>query len=689
MINSFATARATLARTVDVIRPPKRLTVTECAEEYVYLKDEAYTGYYNSRLAPLMREPADALTSRFYDSVILAAGVQNGKTQSVILNGAAHKIIADPMDAMIIEKDMASAGDFSVRRLDRMIANSDKLKSLLLAGRSADTTWRKKFKTGQLLNVGWPSKNQLAGKPIGFMLGTDYDRWPDDIGGEGSGFDQMQKRTTTYMSKAMCAVESTPSKEVDDPTWKPSEDRPHEAPPTKGILGLYNTGDRRMVYAKCPHCEEYFRPSPDPDESMYLPPHESVEERAAGIALICALCGEHITRDQEKAFRLTGTWLKEGQTIDSEGVKHGEGRVSKRASFWCAGWFASFNSWFDIGLTYARAEDQYERTGDEDSLKNVYNQEFVHPYVPKSRRSQSTDFALLKERALDIERFTVPDGVRTLITAVDVQGGKGSRFEFGMFGMGTENRAWYLDRYTLTETDREGKTDRIQPAVYEEDWSLLDAKINATYKLKDGKELMNHFLVVDCGGEAGVYDNALSWYRKLPMSLKRKCFLVRGMGGDSVKKNIKENQDKVILSWPDSRKQTGQRNVSSKGDVPVLMINTDRFKDDIAGQLDRDFDGWGFVQFPKYFKDRHYEELLNAEIREAKGWVQIRGKANESLDLFVYALAAWHQLGGHSISWNRPPLWAADMEKNSNVVSAGVRRSVKARPYRRVHNAGR
>lgn len=687
-MNSYATAAEVLGPIIDIIRPPKRMTVTECAQEYVYLKDEAYTGFYPPHLAPLMGEPADCLTSRFYDSVILAAGVQNGKTQSVILNGAAHKIVADPMDVMIIEKDMASANDFSVRRMDRMLNNSPKLKALQLGGRTSDTVFRKKFKSGQLLNIGWPSRNQLAGKPIGFMLGTDYDRWPDDVGGEGSGFDQMKKRTTTYMSKAMTAVESTPSKEVEDPKWQAKDGNPHEAPPTKGILGLYNTGDRRMVYAKCPHCEEYFRPSPNPDESLYMPDGDSVEERAEQIALICSNCSGHLTSEHEKKFRLTAVWLKEGQSIDTNGVITGEGRKSRRASFWCAGWFASFNSWYEMGLTYARAEDQYLRSGDEDAFKNCYNQEFVYPYIPKSRRSKASDYQLLKDRAIDVERFCVPDGVRTIFTSVDVQGGKSARFEFNVMGIGVENRLFPMDRYALKEVDRHGTTDQIQPAIYEEDWAQLNPKIEATFKLPDGKELMNHYLVVDCGGEAGVYDNALNWYRTLDKRLQRKCFLVRGMGGDAVKKKIQENKDKVVLSWPDSREQSN-RKVSSKGDVPVLMINTDRFKDDIMGQLERDFDGWGYIQFPKYYRDSHYEELLNSEIREPHGWDQIRGKPNETLDLFVYVLAIWHYLGGHSINWQRPPLWAAEMDKNSNVITSGVRREIKKRPYRRLRNGSR
>lgn len=681
--DTYADAKETLAGIIDIIKPPKRITVTECAEKHVFLKGAAYTGYYKASMSPLMREPADALASRELDSVILVAGAQQGKTQGIPLNGVAHKIIADPMDVMIVEKDKTAASDFSLRRIDRMLNESPDLKERLRPGKYNDTTFKKIFKSGQILNMGWPSRNQLAGKPIGFMLGTDYDRWPDNVGGEGSGFDQMNKRTTTYMSKGMCAVESTPSKEVTDPTWVPTAEFPHEAPPTTGILGLYNTGDRRMVYGKCPHCEEYFAPSPNPDVSMYLPEAPTVEERAEGICLMCSNCGSLIGLEHEREFRKTGTWVKEGQTIDSDGVIYGEGRKSKRASFWAAGWFASFNSWYELGLTYARGEDEYNRTGEEESLKNCYNQEFAYPYISRSRRSAISDFQVFKDRAGDWERFSIPEGVRTVITTVDVQGGKGSRFEVGRIGMGEDNRAWYLDRYTVSESKR---GDRVQPSTYLEDWDLLTERVNATFKLEDGKELMNHILAVDCGGEDGVYDQALKWYRALEPQIKAKVYLVRGMGGR--KGTIAKNADKTKLTYPDSRTQSN-RKVSSKGDVPVLMVNTDRFKDDIANALERDFDGWGFVTFPKFFKDEHYNELLNSEVRTETGWDPIRGKLNETLDLLVYALAVWHERAGHMIDWNRPPGWAAEFDKNTNVVSSGVRKEVKARPIRRVHSAGR
>jgi phage terminase large subunit GpA-like protein len=56
----------------------------------------------------------------------------------------------------------------------------------------------------------------------------------------------------------MTLVESSPGRDILDTKWRQSS--PHEAPPTTGVLSLYNRGDRRRLYWPCPHCGEYFQP---------------------------------------------------------------------------------------------------------------------------------------------------------------------------------------------------------------------------------------------------------------------------------------------------------------------------------------------------------------------------------------------------------------------------------------------
>jgi phage terminase large subunit GpA-like protein len=71
---------------------------------------------------------------------------------------------------------------------------------------------------------------------------TDYDRFPEDIDGEGMLFTGIETYHT-FMSSGMTLVESSPGRDIRDTKWRATT--PHEAPPTTGILSLYNRGDRR------------------------------------------------------------------------------------------------------------------------------------------------------------------------------------------------------------------------------------------------------------------------------------------------------------------------------------------------------------------------------------------------------------------------------------------------------------
>ena len=685
-MTDLAQASEILRDCVSILEPPQRVTVTDNAAAAVVLKSAAISGLYNPDLSPLMREPADLCDSREFDSCVLVAPAQIGKTASCVLNVIAHRILVNATDMMIVEKSQGDARDFSARRLDRMIADSPKIQEKMQRGKGKDNVYDKRSKSGAIINIAHPSKNAFAGKPIPLIVMTDYDRYPDDVGGEGGAFDQCFQRTKSFLSKGMVIAESTPSKPVLDPTWEQPQGS-HEAPPTSGILGLYNNGDRRMAYSRCPHCEDYFCPSPNPDISLWMPADGSLEDRAAKACLICGLCGTLISQDEEREFKARAVWVKEGQRVDRHGVIHGQGRQSKRASFWVSGYFASFNSWGNLALSYARAKDTFEFSGDEMALKNCCNQMFGFPYVEQARRSENVGFQGYRDRAIEVPRFQVPEGVRTVITSVDVQGGKRARFEVLVTGFGEGNRSWPMDRFAITESALGG---RINPATLIEDWGILTDRLTSTFTLPDGRELMNHVLCVDCGGEEGVYDRALEWYRDLTHDQKRRAWLVKG---DSLTFKASQKAPKVKKTKPDSTKRTSAK-VSSTGDVPVLMVNTHRFKDEIYNDLQREFDGHGYVQFLYRmvdgkrvdFKDTHFEELLNAEVRGPNGWEHIRGKNNETFDLFVYARAVWTYIGGPKINWRCPPVWAQAMATNSNVVTRDVRQSVKKTVGRRVRS---
>ncbi|MCW8918958.1 MAG: phage terminase large subunit family protein [Gammaproteobacteria bacterium] len=652
-MSDLARAADIIRDVAELVRPPQRMTVPEAAEQYVFLDiPGGYKGPWRNELPHYMVEPAGCLTSREYEAVIFAGPAQSGKTQMLVDNWWSHTVICDPGDLMVVQTSQDTARDYSRRRVDRQIAASPELRRRLRAGHG-DNTHDKTFSSGMILSLGWPTKNQLAGKSIGRMALTDYDRMPDDVDGEGSAFGLAKERTKTFLSRGMTMAESSPSKPVLDPKWRPKT--PHEAPPTKGILGLYNTGDRRRLYSQCPECGEWFMPSAS-IEAAQIPEEGSIDHRAENTALICTANGCLIFQDAERRFKRSGRWLREGQTIHGSGEIRGEGLRSRRATFWMPGWYAAFQSWQSMVATYLHAHGNYQRTGDEEPLKQVVNTTFSAPYLYRAQQSDTRDGEYLLQRAEPAERYYIPDGVRTLLAAVDVQK---NRFEVMVIGIGIAGEQWLIDRYAIRE---------VTPHARIEDWEqITDRVVNATYRLGGNRELRVHMTAVDSGGAAGVAERANEWWR----GLKRTG---QGRRARIVKGGLK-GKDRIRETFPDSTSRK-DRQSGGRGDVPLLTLNSDALKDAIYADLQRDEPGPGYIHFPEWLGEQYYDELT-AEVRTDKGWEQVPGRRNETFDLAYYIRGLWLFLKGDMIRWQSPPPWAAAMDGNSNVISTDERREMK------------
>ncbi|HHO0232034.1 TPA: phage terminase large subunit family protein, partial [Shigella flexneri] len=155
------------------------------------------------------------------------------------------------------------------------------------------------------LKIGWPSVNIMSSSDYKCVALTDYDRFPEDIDGEGDAFSLASKRTTTFMSSGMTLVESSPGRDVKDVKWRRTS--PHEAPPTTGILSLYNRGDRRRWYWPCPHCGEYFQPCGDVVAGFRDIADPVLASEAAYIQ--CPSCSGRILPEQKRELNGRGVWL--------------------------------------------------------------------------------------------------------------------------------------------------------------------------------------------------------------------------------------------------------------------------------------------------------------------------------------------------------------------------------------------
>ena len=666
----FDSLEIIIAETAAMVRPPERLTVAEAAEKYRTMNiPGAYQGPYLNETVPYMVEPMECLTSHEFTAMAFVGPAQCAKTEGA-LNWVSYTAMCDPSDMMLIQTSQATARDFSKRRLDRLYRHSKIIGEQLIPGRNNQNIYDTRFKSGWMLTLSWPTINELSGKPIPRLWLTDYDRMPQDIDGEGSPFDLARKRTTTFRSFGMTVAESSPGFEVENSNWIGKS--PHEAPPTKGILSIYNRGDRRRWYWKCVECKLPFEPSfglivyPDTADDM---------EAAEQAVMACPHCGaiyEHEKSPKNKLpskyemNHLHSKWIKDGMTWNKAGSVMGQPIRSDIASFWLKGPAAAFQDWKTLVLNYRKALRDYENTGDQGSLKVTVNTDQGEPYVPRgvdgSRLPED-----LKNRAEDLVEKHVPEGVRFLIATIDIQK---NRFVVQVHGFGEGKDIWIVDRFEIRKSNRldeDGEHYWISPGSHPEDWHLLiEGVLRKTYPLADnsGRQMMIKLTACDSGGREGVTTNAYEFYRhlrdKVEGNLHRRFQLVKG--------SPLKSAPRVHISYPDTDRK--DRRAGARGEVPVLFLNSDLIKDAVNKMLDRTDPNGGKVTFPNWLPDSFYTELT-AEIRTPKGWENPKNHRNESWDLLCYAFAA--SISSHirieQIDWGKPPSWACEWEKNDLILT--------------------
>lgn len=611
-----------------------------------------------------MISPQDILASRNHSALIFVGPSQSGKTESLILNFIAYTAIQDPLDMVLYSPSQASARDFSMLRVDRLNHNSPELERRLIKGRDADTKFTKLYSSGMILRLGWPSVAEMAGKPIGRVMLTDYDRMDDDVGGEGSPFDLAYMRTTTFGSLRMTVAESSPSRPIEDPRWIAAS--PHEAPPSMGILGLYNRGDRRRWLWPCTHCGEYFEGR---FEHLAWDELGDPMDSADTVRMVCPVCSKHILPQDRSTMQSYGLWLRDGESLDADGNICGKARRTDIASYWLNGVAAGFQSWQEIVVKYINAERDYEQTQSEQALQQFYNNVIGVPY-----KSKVDELARLPEvlhnRAEPIGEYVVPPDVRCLIATIDVQK---NLFVVQIHGIspGAPYDISVIDRFQIRKSkrlDHDGDAEWVKPATYLEDWDLLiDEVMLKTYPLSDGsgREMQIKLTLCDSGGFTlhrgeGVTTMAYDFYRSLrKRGLASRFHLVKGDGRPAA--------PRTWIDYPDSRQKTIKG--PARGDVPVLFLNANVLKDSLSARLDSLTPGKGMVHFAHWLPLWWFKELC-AERRTEKGWENTNSMRNEAWDLLYYVIGgcASSLLQIEKIDWIHPPSWAEIWKENSLVV---------------------
>ena len=662
-IGTFGSLREIVLACASILKPPERLTVSQWAAKYRYVNNRgSYIGYWKNETAPYMVEPMDCLTSHVLDAVIMVAPAQCGKTDALLVNWTGFTIHGDPMDMLLINPTGNMARDFSKRRIDKLLRDTKECGDLLNTDRHADNILDKHFQNGVFLSLAHPSVSELAGRPVPRVGLTDYDRMPDDVGGDGAPFDLAQKRTTTFGSYRMTVAESSPSRPIEDPHWVETKGS-HEAPPAKGIFALYNRGDRRRWYWLCPRCSQRFEGTFD--MLRWNKQANNMVDIAESTYMECPHCKGRIEQSERHAMQQTGVWVKDGMFFDTAGELRGQSRKTRTASFWLRGVAAAFVSWGQLVTMFLTAEAEFDTTGSEDALVKFFNTDLAEPYVPKSMTAQRLP-EHLKDRCLDLGERVVPHGVRCLIACVDVQK---DRFEVQVHGIapGRPFDITIIDRFAIRKSERlddDGDPLFVRPSSYLDDWFLLETQVmNRRYPLADnsGREMGVALTVCDSGG---AYDGkggtatgmAYEFYRDLKKrGIAARFHLVKGASSP--------NAPRVSIHYPDAMRK--DKFNAARGDIPVMMFNSNLLKDMLNNRLDCVDVGKGMISFPDWLPIDFFQELC-VEVRKANGWKNVSGLRNESWDLLYYCLGAAHSplMKIDRVDWQHPPAIFADWKDN-------------------------
>lgn len=700
----------------EALRPPTRMSVSEgVAKNLVIQQPGAPRTPWAGGETPYMTHPIDALASRKHEAVVFVGPARTGKTAGLLLGWMAHNVVNDPGDMLFIQMSKDKAREFSKTDVDRAIRYSPNVQAMKSERNVDSNTFDTMFRHGMWLRIAWPTVSNVSGSTYRYVAITDIDRIEnaENVDGEGPLFDLAKKRTTTFLSRGMTLVESSPGKAFEDPKWQPAT--AHEAPPTGGILSLYNRSDRHRFYWRCPDCRERFEAAPGLKLFKTLPDAKTLleEVRTANIPAMaahhgrvaCPWCGAQPEHRFKGMLNKGGLWVPDGCVITADDELIGDPLTSTIRGYWLGGVAATYQSWESIVAQYLYGLQEYALTGSEEKLKQTTNTDQGMPYMARHLSDVRNQASSPRDRAeTTLLRYVVPEEARFVQASVDVQGGQNARFDVQIHAVGVGGEQWTIDRFAIKDSLRpgtiKGEFAPIDPASYPEDWDVLTEKLlRATWRTShDNLEMQLLGVIVDTGGEGGrmlkrsgkgaktakgapadekggVTHNAYAWYRRAKVAgFAKRVFLYKG--GSS--KEAPEMRETMV----------GKIGAKGRDDVPLLHCNPNKLSSAVDANLRRSEFGPGYVHFPApqhpvknpdgWVTAAFFDEL-EAEIRNPDGtWSQIRAR-NETFDHCRMQRALMLRLGVFRVNdWAKVPKWFAPLQTNSMGITKQDRRDLQA-----------
>lgn len=578
--------------------PPPDMTVSEWADANRRLSSEnsAEAGQWRTSRTPYLAEIMDAFTDPYVEKIVVTASSQVGKTE-MLMNMLGYVVDIDPGPVMYCMPTVDNAEDFSKRRLEPMIRDTEPVRRKMAASKSrssGNTILKKRFPGGMLTLVGSNSPANLASVPARYVFGDEIDRWAKDAGGEGDPAGLLEARTATFWNKKIVMV-STPT--------------------VKGASAIeteFMLGTQEYWSAKCPHCGEYHFVTFDDIRFDHerLVTGDKIQFLVSNISYLCPDCG--CLSSEGDMAATDHKWVSKRPEAAKNGTR----------SFWINAFSSPWVPWEHIIKRFLEAKD------DPAKLKVVYNTLLGQLW---EERGEIQDTDVLEDSREEYEA-ELPDGVLCLTCGVDTQD---NRLEFEVVGHGMFDETWGIERGVLW-----GKPDAPNRDGQPNVWSQLDSVLDRQWSYKDGKTLRISVTFVDSGGH---YTQEV--YRECAARMSKRVFPVKGRGGEGVPYTSKPSKQAFVSADSRGRKKSSN--------VWLYVLGVDAGKEKIMSALQVREPGPRYCHFP-FDESRGYDAAFFDGLVSERlvlmpsgnwQWRKVTGhRRNEALDCRNYANAAFSAL---------------------------------------------
>ena len=427
-------------------KPPKKLTLSEWADEYAYLSAESSAEGGRWHTLPYQKAMMDAITDPKIEQVTVMKSARVG--YSKILNHIiAYHIHQDPCGIMVVQPTIEDAAGYSKEEIAPMIRDTKVLTNLVSDAKTRDsnnTILQKQFPGGVLSLVGANSARGFRRVSRRIVLFDETDGYPASAGTEGDQIKLGIARTQYFWNRKIVAGSTPTIKDF------------------SRIERLFEQSDQRRYYVPCPHCGHM--------QYLRWPNMRWQDDDPSTASYACEECGALIPHSKKRWMVERGEW---------RATQPGNGR---HAGFhiWAAYSYSPNAEWSNL------VEEFLLSKNDPEQLKTWINTTLGECWEDEYASKVGADGLMERAANEKYEKGVPPKEVLMLSLGCDVQD---DRLSMSLWGIGRNEEMYLVDRKVIY-----GSPARADL------WKQMDEVLMDKYKNEDGVELKIDSAAIDTGG---------------------------------------------------------------------------------------------------------------------------------------------------------------------------------------------